>query len=887
MGMLSRILLLLLVFAAPAFAQEETLFDQLRATGAVTFPGLASKTIETECVWIDAAGHLAHGSCATGTVTSVALSLPNIFTVTGSPVTTSGTLTATFASQTAYSVFARGASAGVPSFQSLVDLHIPDALTLTTVSGTPNFTGAVTMGSTLGVTGAGTFGSLVTGNLDLQGTLSDSTGNVTIGDNVDLTGTLAVTGATTLSSTLDVRGAVSDGGGNLVLDDAVDISGVTSHSNTTQSSGWASKTSGWGITSAGDADFRGMFADELRVKLFTTELSQALNGSLIVSKSVAEVSQVFTCPALGATATLWVHDFPTTANVRVFMANDKVQLRTMSWSDPDTDGGAVLTVSDCVGTVSAYADGTAGNEGQQSWTFTRGTSASGGTMAASTVIPVGTQVLNFGVANDGFVEIVANDGADNVNAPYVGIVTWGGAGPIAANRTTRARLGNLRGITSTDEYGVIAGSYAASNGAFFRASDQNFDLHNITLKLWDGSTNVISLVPGSAPYFSLGNPAPTTYASGTGVWMGDDSGTYKFRVGNPAGSRLTWDGTTLAVVGVDGAGITNIDGGNIQTGTVTAGKLEANLVIGTNIQTSASCGTSGTCVKLNASGLTAYDGATPQFAVDAATGTATAGSGTVTLDADGIHIPLYQGDDDIWDPYGEDLAYRFSSPVWGNSTTLDAGLAGSEELTLGSPNTYVAQVNVGVNGPSVVSSTTLTYTAGLHAAMDNGLFAPDAGVLARVTYTGTTYEAILTLSASDNVSGGTSEIRMVTESVLPYPSSGAVQLGSTSYRWGGFYATSADLSGDLAVGGNVASHLIPYSTNTYNLGSSTNRWNEIWMDRSHETTVAHAPVVINGTGQLLVKSNGLHALTSCGPGTAVKSINTQYGIVIGVTCGAL
>jgi hypothetical protein len=66
-------------------------------------------------------------SFGTGTVTSVALSLPNIFSVSGSPVTTSGTLTGSLASQTANRVFAApNGSNGTPSFRALVAGDIPD-----------------------------------------------------------------------------------------------------------------------------------------------------------------------------------------------------------------------------------------------------------------------------------------------------------------------------------------------------------------------------------------------------------------------------------------------------------------------------------------------------------------------------------------------------------------------------------------------------------------------------------------------------------------------------------------------------------------------------------------------------------------------------------------
>jgi hypothetical protein len=61
-----------------------------------------------------------------GTVTSVALSLPAIFSVSGSPVTTSGTLSATLVSQTANQFFAApNGAAGAPVFRAIVAADIP------------------------------------------------------------------------------------------------------------------------------------------------------------------------------------------------------------------------------------------------------------------------------------------------------------------------------------------------------------------------------------------------------------------------------------------------------------------------------------------------------------------------------------------------------------------------------------------------------------------------------------------------------------------------------------------------------------------------------------------------------------------------------------------
>lgn len=62
-----------------------------------------------------------------GTVTSVGLSAPSFLSVTGSPVTTSGTLTLSLTTQLANKVFAGPTSGGAaaPTFRSLVNEDVP------------------------------------------------------------------------------------------------------------------------------------------------------------------------------------------------------------------------------------------------------------------------------------------------------------------------------------------------------------------------------------------------------------------------------------------------------------------------------------------------------------------------------------------------------------------------------------------------------------------------------------------------------------------------------------------------------------------------------------------------------------------------------------------
>jgi hypothetical protein len=73
---------------------------------------------------------------ATGTVNSVGLALPNIFTVTGSPVTGSGTLTGALATQAAGTIFAAPVAGGVPSFRALQTSDLPSLSYLPLAGGT-------------------------------------------------------------------------------------------------------------------------------------------------------------------------------------------------------------------------------------------------------------------------------------------------------------------------------------------------------------------------------------------------------------------------------------------------------------------------------------------------------------------------------------------------------------------------------------------------------------------------------------------------------------------------------------------------------------------------------------------------------------------------------
>src|ERR1700678_1296622 len=102
-----------------------------------------------------------------GTVTSVALTAPSIFSVSGSPVTTSGTLALSLVNEAANTVFAGPASgaSATPTFRDLVVADIPSGLPYAqdafTIIQTPHGTSPTATSPTSALTLLNTDGTIV------------------------------------------------------------------------------------------------------------------------------------------------------------------------------------------------------------------------------------------------------------------------------------------------------------------------------------------------------------------------------------------------------------------------------------------------------------------------------------------------------------------------------------------------------------------------------------------------------------------------------------------------------------------------------------------------------------------------------------------------------
>ena len=150
-------------------------------TGTAT-PGLVAGThVSITGTWPNQTISVTGGDGDGGTVTSVGLSLPALFSVTGSPVTTAGTLTATLATQSANLVWAGPATgaAAAPAFRALAAGDIPtipvgqvSGLSTVATSGAyGDLSGRPTLGTLASQSGtfSGTSSGTNTGDQDLSG----------------------------------------------------------------------------------------------------------------------------------------------------------------------------------------------------------------------------------------------------------------------------------------------------------------------------------------------------------------------------------------------------------------------------------------------------------------------------------------------------------------------------------------------------------------------------------------------------------------------------------------------------------------------------------------------------------------------------------------------
>lgn len=188
------------------------------------------------------------------------------------------------------------------------------------------------------------------------------------------------------------------------------------------------------------------------------------------------------------------------------------------WSVTDADtiawGAGTLTTSD--GGSYSISGSNTGNMAAKTYIyFDLGTSYTAFQTTTTAATAIGDGKILIAIAQNGTGEanfMVMNDKQVNIDAANIvaGSIT---ANEIAASTITAAKMSvSQLSAISADMGAITAGTIVMPSGGLIRAGQ-------------------------------------TAYNTGTGFYLGNDSGTPKFSIGNPAARYLTWDGTTLTVNG--------------------------------------------------------------------------------------------------------------------------------------------------------------------------------------------------------------------------------------------------------------------------------------------------------------------------------------------------
>lgn len=214
---------------------------------------------------------------------------------------------------------------------------------------------------------------------------------------------------------------------------------------------------------------------------------------------------------------------------------------TGAWSvtDADTIAWASGTLKTSDGTSYSITGSNTGNMAAKTYIyFDLGTSSTAFQTTTTATTAIGEGKILIAIAQNGTAEanfIVVNDKAFNIDAANIvaGSIT---ANEIAASTITAGKL-------SVSQLSAIAA-----------------DMGSLT-------TGTIGLDSGTS-YIKSG---ATAYNSGTGFWLERNGGTPRFFIGNSAGNKLTWDGSSLAITGSITATTGTIGGWTINSTSIYTG----------------------------------------------------------------------------------------------------------------------------------------------------------------------------------------------------------------------------------------------------------------------------------------------------------------------------
>lgn len=239
------------------------------------------------------------------------------------------------------------------------------------------------------------------------------------------------------------------------------------------------------------------------------------------------------------------------------------------------------TTYDKVFTITKAKNGTVGQRGSRTWYvgLTGTTAVYSDSLATTTASADGGPILNDTVTQ-------YNDSQGFSQTKF-----WNGSAWVVVNAVVDGNLLVSGTIGATKVAANAIETYHVKAGAIDATKITVSDLSAIQASLGTVQINSNGYIRSNGA---------TSYTTGTGFWMGYDTTTYKFRIGNPAGNKLEWTGTALNVVG-DITGSTGTFGGSLAAG---GGLFSVN---GTTGAVSIKSATSGARLEIANNTIRVYD----------------------------------------------------------------------------------------------------------------------------------------------------------------------------------------------------------------------------------------------------------------------------------------